>query len=90
MVYAYAQRVAHSPTLRTVMMVERALRNAEGPLKVSEIKTALPRGVMHNTLLDILDYLQESGKVVIDTKGVLWVYTPRKELEKLASEGIEL
>jgi len=90
--YAYAQkpRMAHSPTLRTVLMVEDVLQNAEGPLKVSELKAALPRKIMHNTLLEILDYLQISGKILIGTKGILWVYTPREELEKLAEGGIEI
>jgi len=91
MAYLYAKtRLAHSPTLRTVLMVEDTLKNAEGPLRLPGLKSALPKKVMHNTLLEILDYLQLSGKIVIGTKGILWVYTPRAELEKLAEGGIEL
>lgn len=90
MAYAYAQRVAHSPTLKTVLMVEETLKEAEGPMTVAQLKAALPRKVMHNTLLEILDYLQMSGKILIGTKGVVWIYAPREELERLAEEGIEL
>lgn len=91
MVYAYAKpRMVHSPTLRTVLMVEDVLKNAEGPIKLAELKKDLPKKVMHNTLLEVLNYLQLSGKILIGTKGILWVYTPREELEKLAEGGIEL
>jgi hypothetical protein len=86
--YAYAS--GHSPTLRTVVMVEETLKSAEGPMRVADIKSALPRKVMHNTLLQILDYLQAGGKVVIGTKGVLWVYTPSEELKRLSAKGLEI
>ena len=45
---------------------------------------------MHGTLLTVLDYLQASGKVVIGTKGVLWVYADCKELEALLARGTEM
>ncbi len=80
----------HSPNLNTVVMVEDTLREAGELLTLAEIKRRLPRKVMHQTLLQILDYLQMSGKVMIGTKGILWIFAQRKELEKLASRGMEL
>lgn len=64
-------------------MVEKTLKDAGEVIKIAELKRRLPKKVMHSTLLEILDYLQESGKIVIGTKGVLWIYTPREELNKL-------
>lgn len=83
-------QVMHSPRLATVLMVEESLRQASEVLKVAELKRRLPKQVMHNTLLQILDYLQESGKIIITTKGVLWIYRPVAELEKLKKGGLEL
>ena len=83
-------QVMHSPTLNTVLMIEGVLRNAKQILKVAELKRVLPRQVMHATLLQVLDYLQESGKILITTKGVLWIYRPPAELEKLKQGGLEL
>ncbi|HVC58393.1 MAG TPA: hypothetical protein VND15_02875 [Candidatus Acidoferrales bacterium] len=80
----------HSPRLATVLMVEKTLMDAGEVLKVAELKRRLPRKVMHSTLLEILDYLQRSGKIVIGTKGVLWVYTPRGDLSRLIKGGLEL
>lgn len=83
-------QVMHSPRLATVLMVEETLRNAGVVLKIAELKRRLPKQVMHNTLLQILDYLQESGKILITTKGVLWIYRPPSELERLKKGGLEL
>jgi hypothetical protein len=40
--------------------------------------------------MQIIDYLQASGKVMIGTKGILWVFTERKELSKLIKRGSEV
>jgi hypothetical protein len=80
----------HSPTLNTVFMVEETLRKSGELMTVAELKRKLPKQVMHQTLLQILDYLQISGKIVIGTKGVLWVFTERKELNELMKRGTEI
>ena len=84
------EKVEHSPTLNTVLMVEDILKDAGEVITVAELKRRLPRKVMHTTLTAILDYLQQSGKIVIGTKGVLWVFTEREELNKLIGRGLEL
>lgn len=80
----------HSPTLNTVIMVEKVLQDAKEIIKISELKRRLPKQVMHSTLLQILDYLQESGKVLITTKGVVWIYRAPNELENLKQKGLEI
>ncbi len=83
-------KIAHSPTLNTILMVEDTLRDSGELLKVSELKKKLPKKVMHQTLLKILDYLQFSGKIIIGTKGILWVFAERKELNELIKRGTEV
>lgn len=84
------ERVGHSPTLNTVLMVEQLLKEAGEVISLAELKKRLPRQVMHQTLIQILDYLQISGKIIIGTKGILWVYTEKKELDKLIKKGTEV
>jgi len=84
------ESLTHSPTLNTVLMVEETLKNSGELLAIAELKRRLPKQVMHRTLLLILDYLQLSGKIVIGTKGILWVFTERKELNDLIKKGTEL
>ncbi len=84
------QRIEHSPTLNTVLMVEQVLKNTKEIISIAELKRRLPKKVMHNTLMQILDYLQFSGKIIIGTKGVLWVFAERKEIEALIRKGLEV
>jgi len=82
------QRKPHSPTLETIRMVERTLKDAQQVIKLAELKRRLPRKVMHSTLVRIIDYLQEGGKILIGTKGILWVYIPPAELERLKKKSV--
>ncbi len=82
--------VVHAPTLTTVLMVEDVLKKSGQVLTIADIKKMLPRKVMHNTLLQVLDYLQLSGKIIFGTKGILWVFTERKELSSLFEKGTSI
>ncbi len=84
------ERLVHSPTLSTVLMVEKILLDAEEPISAAELKRRLPRKVMHSTLMQILDYLQMSGKIIIGTKGILWIFAERKELSAMIKSGTEI
>ncbi|MBS3071465.1 hypothetical protein J4408_00585 [Candidatus Pacearchaeota archaeon] len=84
------KQIQHSPTLNTVIMVEGTLKKAGEVITLAELKRRLPRKVMHQTLNQILDYLQWSGKIIIGMKGILWVFTERKELNSLIERGLEL
>ena len=59
------EEIKHSPTLNTVLMVEEILKEANEVITIAELKRRLPKKVMHQTLLQILDYLQLSGKIII-------------------------
>ncbi len=83
-------QLAHSPTLNTVLMVEKTLQEAREMVKVAELKRRLPKKVMHSTLLQILDYLQESGKILITAKGVVWGYCPPARLRARVADGLEI
>jgi hypothetical protein len=84
------QTLSHSPTLNTVLMVEEILRKEKQIIAIADLKRRLPKKVMHSTLLQILDYLQFSGKIIIGTKGILWVFAERKELNSLIKRGTEV
>jgi len=84
------EKPRHSPTLNTVMMVEEVLKDAGEVLTLAELKRRLPKKVMHQTLLQVLDYLQLSGKILIGTKGILWIFAERKEIEAMIALGTEV
>ena len=71
-----------SPTLNTVLMVEEFLQKTEEVITVAELRRSLPKQVMHQTLAGILDYLEYSGKIILDDKKVLWTYKPQSKLKQ--------
>ncbi len=68
---------ARSPTLETVMMVERFIEENSGEFNRTEIWKKLPKKVMWQTYLIILDYLQSINKIAIDSRGVIgYIWSP--------------
>ena len=84
------EKLSHSPTLNTILMVEKTLRDSGELMTFAELKRKVPKQTMHQTLINVLDYLQLSGKIVIGTKGIVWVFTERKELNELMKRGTEI
>jgi len=82
--------VIHYPNLKTVLMVEKVLKESDGPMTREEIKKNLPTKIMHQTLNVILKYLEDSGKIIDGRKGILWIYNPSPKLDKAVKEGVEL
>jgi len=79
------------PNLLTVLMVEDFLKkHRDVPMKVSEIKDKLPRQVMHQTLLIVLEYLWKSGKIIYGPKGVQWIFSSQEHLKKMLEDSIEI
>ena len=72
-----------SPTLNTVLMVENTLSKASEVLTIGKIKRMLPKQVMHQTLMAVIDYLEYSGKIVVHDDKVLWAFKPQSKLKKM-------
>ena len=82
--------VIHYPNLKTVLMVEDALKKANKLMTREDLKNKLPTKIMHQTLNVILKYLEDSGKILDGRKGILWIYNPSPKLDKAIKEGVEL
>lgn len=80
--------VQRSPTLNTVLMVEDVLKNAEGLMNVAELRRKLPKQVMHQTLMAVLDYLDYSGKITFHCNKVLWIFKEKSRLRE--TEGLKV
>ena len=72
-----------SPTLNTVMMVEDTLRKAGEVLTIGKLKRMLPKQVMHQTLMAVIDYLEYSGKIIVHEGKVLWTFKPQSRLKRM-------
>lgn len=85
------QRLVHSPTLNTVMMVEEVLKNCkDSVITIAELKRRLPRQVNHTTLKMILEYLEDSNKIAVSLRGITWIHNSNARLRKAIARGLEL
>ena len=74
-----------SPTLDTVMMVEKVIEENSGTLNRTELWKCLPKQVMWQTFLVILEYLESINKIAVDKEGKIgYIWNPAlaKRLER--------
>ena len=69
-------------------MVEKAIREHSQEFTKHQLWMKLPKKMMWQTYLVIIDYLEESGKILIDTDGiVMWTFNP-KRIRELKQKGL--
>ena len=66
-----------SPTLQTVLMVEKFIDDNSGEYKKTELFHNLPKKVMWQTFQIIMNYLEENLKIVYDQEGhIVYIWNP--------------
>ncbi len=82
--------ILHSPTLESVLMVEETIRKYSQEYGKYQLWKKLPKKMMYQTFLVILNYLETSGKIIIDKDGcIIWTWNPER-IKKLIKEGLIL
>jgi len=82
-------KTIHYPQLDTIIMVEETIQKMEYPKKTELWKT-LPKKVMYQTFCLIIDYLEQSGKIMIDNDGrIIWTWNP-KMIKKMIASGSKI
>jgi hypothetical protein len=82
---------ARSPTLETVLMVERFIEKNSGEFNRTELWKRLPKKVMWQTYIIILEYLQSINKIVIDSRGIIgYIWSPEFTKKFSKRKNIEL
>ncbi|MBS3118389.1 hypothetical protein J4417_01770 [Candidatus Woesearchaeota archaeon] len=80
--------VLHSPTLESVLMVEKTIEKYSQECGRYQLWKKLPRKMMYQTFQVILDYLEQSGKILIDKEGcIMWVFNPQR-IKRLIKEDL--
>ena len=68
---------ARSPTLQTVLMVEKTIEKHSGAFKKTELFNSVPRKIMWQTFTVIMDYLESIHKIAYDSEGnVVYIWNP--------------
>ncbi len=88
--YAEKNLIARSPTLQTVLMVEKFIKDNSGEFKKTELFNNLPKKVMWQTFQIIMEYLENTLRIAYDSEGyIAYIWNPelyekykdRKDLE---------
>ena len=78
-----------SPTLHTVLMIEKTIEKYSGDFNRTKLWKKLPKKVMWNTYLVVLDYLQSINKIAIDrNETIAYIWNPK--LAKILSKRKEI
>lgn len=71
------KQTARSPTLDTVLMVEKTIEKYSGEYTRTALWKQLPKQVMWQTYLIILDYLESINKIAFDKNDhVTYIWNP--------------
>jgi len=66
-----------SPTLDTVLMVEKSIEKYSGEFNRTRLWKSLPKKVMWQTYLFILEYLENINKIAFDKEGkIAYIWNP--------------
>jgi hypothetical protein len=81
-------QILHQPRLDTVLMVEETIRKMKVYPNKMQLWKALPKKVMYQTFKIILDYLEESGKILMtkDNK-IMWIWSP-EAVRRIREQGL--
>ncbi len=75
--YMNTNEIARSPTLQTVLMVEKFIEENSGEYKKTDLFKNLPKKVMWQTFQVIMEYLGSINKIVYDKEGyVVYIWNP--------------
>jgi hypothetical protein len=75
-----SKKVLHWPRLDTVLMVENVIKDAGIFTTRKNLQQTLKKKIMSQTLNVILEYLEESGKIEIKKRRIIWL--PKTEEQK--------
>jgi len=83
-------RIRHAPTLNTIMMVEKAICEAETYPSKRQLWNSLPKKMEYPTFNRIIDYLEKSNKIILNNHEIVWIFPNNAKLKKLLETGVRL
>lgn len=82
--------IARSPTLETVSMVEKTINKYSGEFNRTELWKKLPKKVMWQTYLVILNYLESINKIAFDRNGTIgYIWSPKAAKKILKNKKLK-
>jgi len=83
-------QVLHEPKLDTLLMVEKAIMDADEYPTRTELWKSLPRKMQYQTFKRVLDYLEASGKIAFDKRKIIYTGVNNPKLEALMKSSVRI
>ena len=80
----------NSPTVKTLLMIEKAILDSEIYPTRMELYRSLPRRIHYSTFKNALEYLEASGKIGSNSKKIVYTGVNNEKLRKLIAEGARI
>lgn len=90
MVIREMTKVLHEPKLDTILMVEKAIKEAEKYPSRMELWRSLPKKIQYQTFKRILEYLESSNKIMFNKREIVWIFPDTPKLKKLLETSVKL
>ena len=83
-------KVLHEPQLDTILMVEKAIVEAEEYPTRMQLWRSLPKKMQYQTFKRILDYLEASGKITFNATKIIYTGVNNPKLEALMKSSVRI
>jgi hypothetical protein len=83
-------KYCHEPRLDTILMVEKAIKESGSYPTKKELLASLPRKIQYQTFVRILEYLESSNKIVLNSRHIIWVFPDNPKLKNLLETSVKL
>ena len=83
-------RVLHEPKLDTILMVEKAIKEAKKYPSRMELWRSLPKKIQYQTFKRILEYLESSNKIMFNGREIIWIFPDNPKLKNLLETSVRL
>ena len=83
-------KVLHEPQLDTILMVEKAILEAEDYPTRMQLWRSLPKKMQYQTFKRILEYLEASGKIAFNTTKIIYTGVNNEKLEALMKSSVRI
>ena len=83
-------KILHYPKLDSILMVEKAIQNSEDYPTRMELWRGLPKQMQYQTFKLILEYLENSNKIMFEKDKIIWIFSDNKKLNKLIQRAVRV
>ena len=84
------RKYLHEPQLDTILMVEKAIKDAGSYPTKKELRENLPKKIQYQTFNRILQYLESSNKIIFNGRHIIWIFPDNRKLKKLLRTSVKL